>query len=201
MTLPRVFRVALDMPLRRLFDYLAPEAGSPEAHHRRDPTCASSETASHPPPEPGMRVRVPFGRQQLVGVIMATSESSDVAEDRLKPLLEVLDPTPVLDRAALGLLEWAAEYYHHPIGEVLATALPKGLRLGASAKAHDERWGLTAEGHEARLAGEPRRAPKQRQLLALLAEHGSLSADSLAEHFPNWRDSARALVARMGRID
>ena len=33
MTGPQVFRVALDMPLRRLFDYLAPEAG-PSADQR-----------------------------------------------------------------------------------------------------------------------------------------------------------------------
>lgn len=178
MTLPRVFRVALDMPLRRLFDYLPPEAGS------------------HPAPEPGMRVRVPFGRQRLVGLIMATAESSDVAADRLKPIIEVLDGRPVLDPAALGLLEWAADYYHHPVGEVLATALPKALRLGASAVESYERWGVTAEGHEAYRQGEPRRAPKQRKLLALLAEQEGVSADTLTETLPNWRDSARQLIAR-----
>lgn len=178
MTLPRVFRVALDMPLRRLFDYLAPAA------------------ASHSPPEPGMRVLVPFGRQRLVGVIMATAGSSEIPAERLKPILKVLDTRPVLDAPALGLLEWASEYYHHPIGEALATALPKALRLGASAIEAQELWIATAEGHEAHGKGEPRRAAKQRQLLEYLVAHPSVTGDALKEAMPNWRDSARQLIAR-----
>jgi len=107
--------VALDTPLRRLFDYLPP--ASPGALQL---------------PAPGSRVRVPFGRQRLVGVVLASADTSEVPPGRLKPILEVLDPKPVLDAAALELLGWAARYYHHPIGEVLAGALPKALRLGAS---------------------------------------------------------------------
>src|SRR2546430_17170305 len=88
-----VFRVALDTPLRRLFDYLPP--ASPGAH----------------PPAPGARVRVPFGRRRLVGVIVASAETSELPPGRLKPILEVLDSRPVLDAPALELLGWAAHYY------------------------------------------------------------------------------------------
>ena len=111
-----MLRVALDTPLRRLFDYLLP------------PACGGAAVPA------GMRVRVPFGRQRLVGVVMASADSSELAPERLKRVLEVLDPVPVLETAALGLLSWAAEYYHHPIGEVVAGALPKALRLGAPAQ-------------------------------------------------------------------
>lgn len=176
MTGPQVFRVALDMPLRRVFDYLPPR--------------------SAPPIEPGTRVRVPFGRQRLVGIVLEAADSSDLPSDRLKPILEVLDPTPILDTPALGLLRWAAEYYHHPIGEVFAAALPKSLRLGASTSTTEERWRVTAEGRDAHLTGEPKRAPKQRKLLAFLIEHENASADLLTEHLPNWREPARALIAR-----
>src|SRR6185503_1968622 len=110
MTAACVFRVALDTPLRRLFDYLPP----------------AEQTAI----APGMRVRVPFGRQRLIGIVIETASSSELPQERLKPILEVLDPRPVLDASALALLRWAAEYYHHPVGEVLSTALPKALRLG-----------------------------------------------------------------------
>src|ERR1700722_2551965 len=155
MTPARVFRVALDTPLKRLFDYLPPESilwGAPI--------------------EPGMRVRVPFGRQKLIGIVMEAANSSDVAPERLKPILEVLAPRPVLDASALALLRWAAEYYHHPIGEVLSTALPKAMRMGAAAEAHEERWSVTPDGREAWLQGEPRRAPKQRELLGFLVAGG-----------------------------
>jgi primosomal protein N' (replication factor Y) len=179
MTGPQVFRVALDMPLRRVFDYLPPE---------------SPETA--PRAQPGARVRVPFGRQRLVGVVMEVADSSDLPADRLKPILEVLDRQPILDPAALGLLRWAAEYYHHPLGEVVAAAMPKALRLGASTSTTEERWSVTADGHDAHQRGEPKRAPKQRKLLEFLAAHDAASADVLTEQVPSWRDAARQLVAR-----
>src|SRR2546429_346731 len=141
MTAPGVLRVALDMPLGRLFDYLPP------------PPLAADFAI-----EPGVRVGVPFGRQRLVGVVMESARCSDVPAERLKAVLQVLDPIPVFDRSALELLSWAAEYYHHPIGQVLAAALPKALRLGAGVRANEERWVATAEGREALTRGEPRRA-------------------------------------------
>ena len=170
--------MALDMPLRRQFDYLAPVE------------------ASHSQPEPGMRVRVPFGRQRLVGVVMAVPEFSDVPAARLKPILQVLDDRPVLDAPALALLEWASEYYHHPIGEVLAAALPKALRLGAPAVESEERWVATAEGREASNQGEPRRAPKQRELLARVVADDGATAEQLSQRFANWRELARPMIAR-----
>jgi primosomal protein N' (replication factor Y) len=187
---PRVFRVALDMPLRRVFDYLPPQGPRadtvPEGAQGAPPTAEPAAAI-----EPGMRVRVPFGRQRLVGVVMELAEASDVPAERLKSILEVLDPRPILDPAALGLLRWAAEYYHHPIGEVVSAALPKALRLGASSSATQERWSLTAEGREAHQRGDPKRAPKQRTLLEFLVAHEGATPDTLSGHLPNWRDAAR----------
>jgi primosomal protein N' (replication factor Y) len=216
MTAAAVFRVALDTPLKRLFDYLPP-----------------AEALFPAPLEPGTRVRVPFGRQRLVGIVMEAADSSEVPLERLKPILEVLDSRPVLDASAMALLRWAAEYYHHPIGEVLSTALPKALRTGADAEAREERWTVTVDGREAWSRGEPRRAPKQRELLGYLVErgggsasggdgrlagaqdgssasrsstaahegaaalaHAGASASVLEEAIPNWREAARALKAR-----
>src|ERR1700761_6133771 len=151
----RVYRVALDVPMRRVFDYLPPESAifAPEgAQTSVAPGGAQASTVGERPAlaiHPGTRVRAPFGRQKLVGVILEEADSSDLPAERLKPILEVLDPHPILDPAAQGLLRWAADYYHHPIGEVLSAALPKALRLGASASTTEERWSLTPEGHEA----------------------------------------------------
>jgi len=145
-----------------------------------------------------MRVRVPFGRQRLVGIVMAIAASSDLPQERLKPILEVLDSRPVLDAAALALLQWAAEYYHHPIGEVLSTALPKALREGAGTEAREERWAVTAEGLEAFARGEPRRARRQQEVLAYLAAAppGGIATQELDGALPKWRDAARSLQAR-----
>lgn len=171
-----ILRVALDVPLRRLFDYLPPPDGMPALA--------------------GMRVRVPFGRRKLVGFIVETAESSQLPAAILKPALETVDERPLLDEAALSLLRWAADYYHHPIGEVLAAAVPKALRLGAPTVAREERWVATAEGREAASGGEPKRSPKQRPLLQLLIDRDGALAAELTAALPGWRDSARALAKR-----
>ena len=171
---PAVLRVALDTPLRRLFDYLPPAA----------------------PVTAGQRVRVPFGRQRLVGLVMEETATSDLPPDRLKPVLEVLDSEPVLDRSAIELLKWAAEYYHHPIGEVIATAMPKALREGAATVAVEQVWSITPAGSEALAAGEPKRAPKQRKLLELLAQQDEITATALTSAMEGWNESGRALAKR-----
>src|SRR6202012_765904 len=158
-SLDRIFRVALDTPMRRLFDYLGPPSPSLE-------------------PLPGARVRVPFGRQRLVGIVIQTAGASDMAAGRLKPIIEGLDPQPILDPPALGLLRWAAEYYHHPLGQAVATALPKALRLGASTSTTHRHWRVTTPGREAFEKGDPRRAPKQRKLLEVLAQPDGMSEDA-----------------------
>jgi primosomal protein N' (replication factor Y) len=208
MTPACVFRVALDTPLKRLFDYLPPESTLFPAGD-----VAATAAPVEAPIEPGMRVRVPFGRQKLVGIVMEVAASSELPIERLKPILEVLDPRPVLDTSALELLRWAAEYYHHPIGEVLSTALPKAMRMGAASEAHEERWSVTPDGREAWGRGEPKRAHKQRELLGFLVAGGavpapdaggcgsreareSVSATTLDEALPKWRDAARALAER-----
>ncbi|MGH8180621.1 MAG: replication restart helicase PriA, partial [Steroidobacteraceae bacterium] len=176
-----IVRVALPTPLRRLFDYRADLPG------------AGAGTI-----EPGMRVRVPFGRQRLIGVATATAAASELPEERLKSVLERLDPQPIFDAATLALLGWAADYYHHPIGEVLAAALPKALRLGAPIEAVAEHWVLTPAGVEAHARGEPRRGSRQRQLLAALAAATTpgLTAAELDKRLASWRGAARALGSR-----
>ena len=176
-----VWRVVLDMPLRRPFDYLPP---AKDVCHRV---------------APGVRVRVPFGRQRLIGVVIGDAAHSEIPAERLRPILEVLDSEPVLDPAMLALLVWSADYYHHPIGEVLAAALPKALRLGAAARAVRERWLASSLGREAVAQGEPKRAPLQRRVLVYLVENDGACSDALAALTSAWR-AALAALARRGWI-
>ncbi len=107
---PLIAKVALDLPLRVLFDYTL--------------------NAEGPMPQQGMRVRVPFGEQTKVGVIAACATESGVPVHKLKRVTAILDNKPCVSEAILRLCQWAAEYYHASLGMVLAGALPKRLRLG-----------------------------------------------------------------------
>src|SRR5690606_18126608 len=106
-----VLRIALPLPLPRLFDYLAP--GGAEAR----------------PGDVGRRLRVPFGPRELVGVVAATGPAAGDAP-ALREALAWIDPTPLLQGELLATARWLARYLHVPLGEVLATALPAALRRG-----------------------------------------------------------------------
>lgn len=176
--MPMILRVAIDTPLRRLFDYLPPPSHDGRELKR------------------GVRLRVPFGRQRLIGVLLEIADRSDVPTAKIRPALEILEPEPVLDGAILDLASWAADYYHHPIGEVVAAALPLHLREGASLRAANEHWQLTGAGRADGGTVLGKRAPKQRALLEYLLERSPASAAMLAEFDGNWREPLRALLTR-----
>ena len=154
-------RVALPVPLRRLFDYRLPKSLPAQGV------------------KPGMRVQVPFGNRRLVGILAATTSSSDFPENKLKPAFHILDEEPVLQPDIITLCEWAAHYYHAPLGELYSLALPTTLRQGKPTDNQHRLWRLrpaAIDSAEALLS----RAPKQRAAWEFLSEHPKgLSEDSL----------------------
>ncbi len=184
-----ILRVALDLPARQLFDYLRDAPGT--AVSSTGHAAALSANA-----QPGARVRVPFGRQTRIGVVLESAATSDVPAAKLRPALEVLDATPVFDAALLRLLRWAADYYHHPVGEVAAAALPRMAREGARATPLIEHWQITRDGLAALAGNALARAPRQRALMQHLQLRDSISADDLQDFHHHWRAAARPLAAR-----
>ncbi|MGE3318395.1 MAG: primosomal protein N' [Candidatus Berkiella sp.] len=106
-----IYQVALDVPLRRLFDYLGPDNQTNQLAR-------------------GTRVRVPFGRQTLTGIILGHSHESAFELSQLKAIQTVCDDTPIFPDDLCSFIEKAALYYHHPIGEVAFCGAPSLLREG-----------------------------------------------------------------------
>lgn len=105
-----ILRVALPTPLRRLFDYLPPQ------------DIDKNKLV------PGVRVQVPFQSRTLVGVLIEVVNSSSVPYGKLKRADFILDELPILPDDVYKICQWAAEYYHYALGEVLSAALPALLR-------------------------------------------------------------------------
>ena len=107
-------RVALDTPLDTSFDYRwsAQEAGA--------------DTAALP--QVGQLVALPFGRQEVVGLILEVLTETDVPQAKLRNVLAVRHELPPLNKEWLALCQFAAEYYQRPLGEVALPALPKNLK-------------------------------------------------------------------------
>ncbi|MBW8190043.1 primosomal protein N' [Neiella marina] len=165
--------------MRRTFDYL-PHASQP---------CVI-----------GARVRVPFGRRMMVGIVVATSDDSSWPTEQLKAVADVIDDEPLWPSMLLDVLKWASRYYQHPLGEVLHHALNKKLRQGdAPTSADIEVWQLTDLGRQ-QTVETTKRAPKQWLLLCLLQdgaqERASLTSQGAngttitAVHKKNWIELA-----------
>ncbi|WP_081803409.1 primosomal protein N' [Halotalea alkalilenta] len=163
---PSVLRVALPTPLRRVFDYL-PGRERPAAGW-----------------VPGLRVRVPFGRREMVGVVVEVAADSDFELAKLKPIAALIDQTP-LPEEWLWLCRFTARYYQHSLGDTLAHAMPALLRQGRPLEARTrERWRCTPKG----AALDPatlRQAKRQGELLGLLQQHtaGLVGSAVLAHGF------------------
>jgi primosomal protein N' (replication factor Y) len=77
-----------------------------------------------------MRVRVPFGRREMIGILVEVADHSEVPAEKLKPAVAILDTTPPLPPALFKLCLWTAQYYQHSLGDTLSWALPVLLRQG-----------------------------------------------------------------------
>ena len=113
-----ILHVALPIGQGRLFDYRLPEQDGQTAHNR-------------PALQPGIRVRVPFRRRELTGLVVSLGASPDSSR-RLRPALAVLDTSPLLPESLLQLTLWSADYYHYDLGPLLLQSLPALLRAGQS---------------------------------------------------------------------
>ena len=168
-------RIALPSPLRRLFDYRAPAQVPVEAW------------------QSGVRVRVPFGRREMVGILIETAHTTDVPSEKIKDALELLDQHPLLPAHIMSLCLWTAQYYQHSLGDTFSWALPALLRQGEAAEGRQQKIWL------AKLPlnlDDPllTRAPRQRQALKVLAQHAQGIAHERLEHFAISKDSANALL-------
>ena len=168
-----VIQVALPVPLPDCFDYRLPRG-------------------MERPPR-GARVRVPFGRRTLIGLVHDHQPST---RDNLKPVAAVLDAQPVIDAGLYTLCERAARYYHHPLGEVLGFVLPALLRQGQEAHASGEtRWKLTDTGRHVS-PERLHRAHRQQQALLTLLEHPQGLTPAMLEALSVSRSALQAMSTK-----
>jgi primosomal protein N' (replication factor Y) len=145
-----------------------------------------------------MRVRIPFGRRNEVGLVVAIADGSDLPATKIRRATDVLDREPLLANDDLRLIRFAADYYHHPVGEVAATAMPALLRQGRPLDPVLEHVTTSDAGLQVDPESLARRAPRQAELLEALIDAGGngIDADTLNELFPAWRRAAGALAEK-----
>ncbi|MBT6795151.1 MAG: primosomal protein N' [Methylococcales bacterium] len=171
-----ILRVAVMVPLYRLFDYKVAEDFEVDGLI------------------PGIRLRVPFGSSSKIGVLLEVGSDSDWALDKLKVVQEVLDTKPLLSADDLDFLAWVSRYYHYPMGEVVGYALPVLLRQGRQVKLkQDQSFRLTDLGTDVNsmvLA----RAPRQQGLLRFMKQEGRPIAESALR---TWHEDGKKFMTEL----
>lgn len=112
-------------------------------------------------PLQGKRVLVPFGQRKVTGYVLEETESKDDKE--IKSISDILDDTPLFPPSMIPLFRWISDYYMHPVGEVIKTALPGGLNLYEVSKLT-----ITDKGQEA--IDKKRPVSSEERILGLLME-------------------------------
>jgi len=74
----------------------------------------------------GKRVVAPFGKKRLTGWIIELPKEAPAVKD-IKEIIDIPDDDPLFSEEDMAFFEWISSYYLHPLGMVLAEALPGGI--------------------------------------------------------------------------
>jgi primosomal protein N' len=164
-------RLAVNVPtITSLFDYSVPPEIAPHI-------------------QAGCLVTVPFGNQIVQGIIVALIDSPSV--ENPKPIIDLLDPAPVLTPPQLGLAVLLAESTLNPLASIISLMLPTGLSQQADVlyQMMDNRPQTMNDGQLSIV---------HRRLVDLLCERGPLRGRQIDSHFSkiDWRKTASILVKK-----
>ncbi|OAM52006.1 primosomal protein N' [Methylovorus sp. MM2] len=170
-----ILKIALDVPMDRLFDYLAGDFHV----------------------EVGQRVVVPFGSRKRVGVVIEKCNSTDIPSGKLKAVLSAFNDEYPLDADTFSLLRFCADYYQYPYGQALLSALPTRLRQTEPAVSRKQYvYALTATGLKVALDEIPARQVVQRRIFSALSEQHECDESELNALSATWRKSMQLFIEK-----
>ena len=100
--MPNLVKVVFDIPINDSFDYISDDKKA----------------------KIGSRVRVSFGNTTRIGIIFdIIAADSKPKTYKIKKVDELIDEVPILNKEMFKTCKWASSYYHHPIGQVIFSAM------------------------------------------------------------------------------
>ncbi|MDO9366507.1 MAG: primosomal protein N' [Methylotenera sp.] len=169
-----ILKIALDVPLDRLFDYLSGGVAV----------------------QIGQRVLVPFGRRNQIGIVVGVADSSEFAIEKLKTITQAFVDEQPLDAQMLSLVKFSADYYQYPFGQALLAALPTRLRQIAPAVSRKQfAYQLTDLGRNTDVEHLAKRQRVLRSVLVAMQTAKQLTEAELDTISSSARKAAKALVS------
>lgn len=159
----------------------------------------------------GSRVVVPLGSQHLVGYIIGTHTRcpAGLSPDKVRLVLHVLDTEPVFPEDLLRFLCESADYYLHPLGEVLRAAAPAIDKRkdtphapASGRSALKARWSHVREETFVKISPSARETPpilrgaRQLQLFSILVSRDEVSLSELRRTINNVHSVVGALASK-----
>ena len=140
------------------------------------------------PPEagdvkPGCRVQVPLRNRTATGTVLTLSEPAPAWKDRLKPILKLIDPEPLISPVMMNLASWAADYYSVALDQMIRCLLPETVRQENTAEKMRKMVYLEKTPAQEELDALYRKAPRQAQMLISLKEEAVHRDPSTGEQF------------------
>ena len=121
--------------------------------------------------QPGQQVLVPFGPRRIEGFVVSLSDSSDLPDEKIRPILSACQDYPVVLPELIKLAHWIHERYLCNLVDALRLMIPSQMRTGKVQIKTRRRARLlwTREQAQAYIAAN-KRAPRQNEILALLMD-------------------------------
>ena len=166
-----ILKVALDVPLDRVFDYKTDKANT----------------------QIGQYVAVPFGARKMIGVVVGISDTSAIESKKLKSIIR-LDPEVIFDELSFKLFQFCSQYYHYPLGQTILSAVPSRLKkLNTKAMAKKYLYRLTPKAIELGVDQLPPRQTILKRIVMALIDANLLDESSLRSISSAWKKSIKTL--------
>ena len=173
-----ILKVALDVPLDRVFDY----------------------KTEYPNTQIGQYVVVPFGARKMIGVVVGVSDTSAIESKKLKSIIR-LDSEVIFDEQSFKLFQFCSQYYHYPLGQTILSAVPSRLKkINTQAMTKKYLYRLTKKAIQLGIDQLPPRQTILKRIVMAFIDAKELDEASLRSISSTWKKSIKTLD-EMGWIE
>jgi len=173
-----ILKVALDVPLDRVFDY----------------------KTEYPNTQIGQYVVVPFGARKMIGVVVGVSDTSAIESKKLKSIIR-LDSEVIFDEQSFKLFQFCSQYYHYPLGQTILSAVPSRLKkINTQAMIKKYLYRLTKKAIQLGIDQLPPRQIILKRIVMAFIDAKELDEASLRSISSTWKKSIKTLD-EMGWIE
>jgi len=139
----------------------------------------------------GARVLVPFGggNRRCEGAIIGLSETPQIAVNRIKPIIALLDDFPIFSQVTIELAKWMKDKYYTTLSDVLSCIMPSGIAMKnafAASVTSIEATGLKG---------------KQKEVYAYIKNNRSVVERELKEQFGETANSTLKALNEKGLVN